>query len=127
MTTQRQQRLGISPRSQNLYTFTLPWNGKIISPTPSQLRKVHDNLDLFEKIYGSRDPLPEEHKLMMRMKWKNYILWPTVEEFLSSRGDLNVVIQICATKIEIPHPKTYFPTQSESSKDEKLGSLPLIL
>lgn len=70
----------------------IPWNGKIISPTPSQIKQFGGRLnDIYTKI-GFRDAAGKELTWRgIRIPWKGKILKPTPSQLLAANGDLNVL------------------------------------
>jgi len=90
-----------SSKAMKVKTLTIPWNGRILSPTLTQLKEFKDDLDLIEEVIGSREPRPEEKNYRIRFTWRNFILWPTPEQLKRAKGDLNALTDICTHKLPI--------------------------
>lgn len=111
----------------------IPWKGKILTPTPSQLRHFEGNLNKISVDIGSRDPVGKEVKFReIRILWKGKILAPSPVQLLECKGDLNVLTTILATKnpnhvrFHQHKRKPNRPDQSSSinSRGQRLGNQP---
>lgn len=78
--------------------LSIPWNGKILSPTVKQLRECEGNLGLIETKYGSRPMKEEEKNFRLRFIWKNWVLWPTIQQLELAQGDLNRCNSLMGTR-----------------------------
>jgi len=90
---------------QNSRTLLIPWKGRIICPTFTQLKASEGNLDLLESRIGSRAPMPEERNFKLRFVWKGFVLWPTPQELHSAKGDMNSLLKFCSNKLALPPSK----------------------
>jgi len=107
-----------SDRSINEFkckTLTIPWNGRILTPTLTQLREFQGDLDLIEQALGSRSPKPEEKNFRIRFTWRNFIMWPTAEQLKLAKGDLNALTSICTHKLPISPSNHFFRSQAHGS------------
>ena len=93
-------------------TLTIPWNGRILSPTISQLKEFQGDLDLIERALGSREPKLNERNFKIRFTWRNFILWPTADQLKLAKGDLNILTNLCPHKLPISPSNNSFRTQS---------------
>jgi len=82
-------------------TLTIPWNGRILTPTLNQLKEFKGDLDLIEEALGSRAAKPGEKNFRIGFTWRNFILWPSPEQLKRSKGDLNLLSEICTHKLPI--------------------------
>jgi len=78
--------------------LSIPWNGKILSPSIKQLRECCGNLALIEAKYGSRLMKENERSFKLRFIWKNWIIWPTAQQLEMAQGDLNRLVALCPNK-----------------------------
>jgi len=89
-------------------TVTIPWKGRIMTPTYQQLRECEGNLDLLENLVGSREAIHAERNFKLRFVWKGNILLPSPKELLMARGDLNTLSKLCLNKSSLASSKQYF-------------------
>jgi len=110
---------------RKLKLVTISWRGSILSPTYSQLRQSQGNLDLLEKVIGSREANASEKSFKLRFVWKGFIIWPSPQELRSAKGGLNELLTICPNKTPIPSPKQPFrgPGPCEFPEEISFGEL----
>lgn len=119
-------------RGTSMEPFTIPWKGKILTPTPSQLRQYSGDLNEIAKNIGSRSPEGREVFFKdIRLTWKNKVLTPTPRNLLTTGGDLNKLTKLLTQPIRrrsngfIPNirayeSKKYFrKTSRENSHEEQ--------
>ena len=87
--------------------FTIPWNGRILCPTLNQLKEFEGDLNLMEKMLGSRPMLPHEKNYKIRFIWNGFKFWPSYEELLLSKGDLNLLSNICSRKAPLSYQNSF--------------------
>lgn len=77
----------------------IPWRGKVLTPTPTQIREHGGDLHkIYEKI-GFRDPIGKEKQYtQIRIPWKGTTLTPTPRQLLLSKGNLNNLMDYLNTK-----------------------------
>ena len=70
--------------------LTIPWKGRILTPTPSQLRESQGNLDNVIAKGLSREPEGKEaHWREIRIRWNGETLKPTPAQIQVAKGNLD--------------------------------------
>ncbi len=83
---ERKQFLSKAPRG----LLIIPWQGKILTPSPFQLRNFQGNLDQIASKLGSREPVGKEKFYReIRIFWKGRLLIPSPQQLTAAKGDLN--------------------------------------
>ena len=112
-------------------SLLIPWKGKILTPTPPQLRQYAGNLNEIAKNVGSREPEGKEAQYRgIRIKWRNRTLTASPRHLLTSGGDLNKLTSILDTPIrrrsngtavnsQETGPKRYFLKGSKDYSQER--------
>ncbi len=88
-----------TPSPSNVKPLTIPWRNRILTPIVYELKDFGGDLDLIERILGSREPKPEERNFKLRFIWKNHIIWPSAQQLMQARGSLDSLLHICKHKI----------------------------
>jgi len=69
---------------------TIPWKGKILTPTPYQLLRSRGSLDEIQRNLGSRQPVGQEIYFKdIRIAWKGQVLRPNPGQLLLAEGNLD--------------------------------------
>jgi len=98
--------------------FLIPWRGRILEATHSDLKNCLGNLDMLQNLIGSRETRPEELNYKLRFVWRNCIMWPSQQELLRAKGNLNVLLDICKRSMMIPPPDRSFRPNGPTSSME---------
>jgi len=111
---------GKSPSQIEGQSFVIPWRGRILTPTPSQLRKYAGNLDNIAKSVGSREPEGKEtYYREIRLRWKNRTLTPNPRQLLSTGGDLNKLSSLLGSQIRRNRSSGDFPRRYQTTEVKK--------
>ena len=81
--------------------LSIPWRGRILAPSISQLRECKGKLDRLETHCESRAMKEEEKHYKFRVFWRKWVMWPTIQELEDAEGDLNNLIDICSNKLKL--------------------------
>lgn len=75
-------------------TLIIPRRNQILTPTYIDLLKYKGNLDAIQDNLGSRPPIDQEkHYKLIRIYWRGKVLWPSPNQLMQAKGDLNVLEQ----------------------------------
>ena len=97
--------------------FTIPWKGKILTPTANELRKFEGNLNNIQTHLGYREPNERGRQFKdIRIRWKGQTLKPTPRQLLQSKGILNELLYMSKSNKET---EFFPPNKSSKRKVEK--------
>ena len=92
--------------SGNNRMLLIPWEGRMLRATYSQIKEYEGDLERIKKDLGSTEIQQDQKNYRIRFLWKGKILWPSAEELKSAKGDLNDLSNICQRVMNLP-PRNY--------------------
>ena len=100
-----------SPRKD--ISIFIPWKGKVLTPSPSQILTYEGDLNRIYQEIGYREPNEKERQFHeIRIFWKGITLKPTPRQLLVSKGNLNELAKF----LKAQQPAPFRQKQSEGRR-----------